>query len=119
MNNHPGRKPRERAAPVITPCTAAGWTPATPAVLIDLQQRAGLTDAQMGALCHAGLQTWRNWRRDAGDPSRRQMPAASMELLCLALMVGAVERGPYVPPGDWALPYVRRELLLWFARPRA
>ncbi len=28
-----------------------------------------------------------------------------------------VAHGPYVPPGDWMLPWVRNELALWFRRP--
>lgn len=36
---------------------------------------------------------------------------------CIALAVGTVAHGPYVPPGDWMLPWVRNELALWFRRP--
>lgn len=116
MTNHPGRKPGPRAPAVVTPSLPLGAQPATPDVLIDLQGRAGLTDAQMASLCRAGVQTWRNWRRDPADPCHRQIPLASMELLCLALMVGSTESGPYVAPGDWCLPYLRREFALWFRR---
>ena len=40
----------------------------------------------------------------------------AMGLLCIVLAVGTVERGPYVPPGDWMRPWVRDELCLWFRR---
>lgn len=109
MTNHPGRKPGPTLAPVLTSCLPAGMQPASAAVLIDLQQRAGLSDAQMAQLCRAGVQTWRNW---TAIPARRAMPPASMELLCLALMVGTVEHRPFVAPGAWCMPFVRREFAL-------
>ena len=103
MTNHPGRKP----GPLGPFASRAEQS----ARLASLRREADLSQPQAAALVHAGVQTWRQWER-----GERAMPAAAMELLCLALIVGTVERGPYVPPGDWLLPYVRREFALWFRR---
>ena len=76
-----------------------------------LRAKASLTQPVMADLCRAGLQTWRQWER-----GERAMPAAAMELLCLALIVGTVAHGPHVEAGDWLLPFVRPEFCLWFRR---
>ena len=60
---------------------------------------------------YAKLTTWQAW-----EHGTRRMPAATMELWCIALAVGTVARGPYIAPGDWMLPWVRDELCLWFRR---
>lgn len=99
MPNHPNRRPRGGLAP-------------SGLLLRDLREQAGLTQAQAAELVRATEATWRAW-----ESGLRRMPAAAMELFCLTLAVGTVERGPYVPPGDWMLPWVRNELALWFRRP--
>lgn len=100
MTNHPNRRPRGGTAP-------------SPLLLLDLRTRAGLTQADAAELLGVGDKTWRDW-----EAGRRRMPAGMMELLCILMAVGTVERGPYVPPGDWMRPWVRDELCLWFRRPR-
>lgn len=100
MTNHPNRRPRGGVAP-------------SPLLLRDLREQAGLTQTQAAELVRATEATWRAWESGA-----RRMPAAAMELLCIVLAVGTVERGPYVPPGDWMRLWLRDELCLWFRRPR-
>lgn len=99
MTNHPNRRARGGPSP-------------SGLLLRDLRERAALTQAQAGALVRVSEIAWRSWENGA-----RRMPAATMELWCLALAVGTVAHGPYVPPGDWMLPWVRNELALWFRRP--
>jgi transcriptional regulator with XRE-family HTH domain len=96
MANHPNRRARGGPSP-------------SGLLLRDLRERAGLTQAQAGALVRVSEIAWRSWENGA-----RRMPAPAMELLCIVLAVGTVERGPYVPPGDWMLPWVRDVLCLWF-----
>lgn len=100
MTNHPNRS-RPRA-----------WLTPPADVIRELRARAGITQVQAAEMTRAALRTWEQWER--GD---RRMPAATMELWCIALAVGTVAHGPYVPPGDWMLPWVRHELALWFRRP--
>lgn len=100
MTNHPNRS-RPRA-----------WITPPADVIRELRAQAGITQVQAAEMTRAALRTWEQWER--GD---RRMPAATMELWCIALAVGTVAHGPYVPPGDWMLPWVRNELALWFRRP--
>lgn len=100
MTNHPNRS-RPRA-----------WLTPPAVVIRELRAQAGITQVQAAEMTRAALRTWEQWER--GD---RRMPAATMELWCIALAVGTVAHGPYVPPGDWMLPWVRHELALWFRRP--
>ena len=101
MTNHPNRRARGGPSP-------------SGLLLRELRERAGLTQAQAGALVRVSEIAWRSWENGA-----RRMPAPAMELLCIVLAVGTVARGPYVPPGDWMRPWVRDELCLWFrAEPR-
>lgn len=100
MTNHPNRS-RPRA-----------WLTPPADVIRALRAQAGITQAQAAEMTRSALRTWEQWER--GD---RRMPAATMELWCIALAVGTVAHGPYVPPGDWMLPWVRNELALWFRRP--
>ena len=72
-----------------------------------------MTRSELKQLLGVGDKTWRDW-----EAGRRRMPAGMMELLCILMAVGTVERGPYVPPGDWMRPWVRDELCLLFRRPR-
>lgn len=99
MTNHPNRRARGGPSP-------------SGLLLRDLRERAGLTQAQAGALVRVSEIAWRSWENGA-----RRMPAPAMELLCIVLAVGTIERGPYVPPGEWMRPWVRDELALWFRRP--
>ena len=101
MTNHPRRR-------------KSGGPSPSGLLLRELRERAGLTQAQAGALVRVSEIAWRSWENGA-----RRMPAPAMELLCIVLAVGTIERGPYVPPGDWMLPWVRDELCLWFRRPVA
>lgn len=98
MTNHPRRR-------------KSGGPSPSGLLLRDLRERAGLTQAQAGALVRVSEIAWRSWENGA-----RRMPAPAMELLCIVLAVGTIERGPYVPPGDWMRPWVRDELCLWFRR---
>lgn len=100
MTNHPNRS-RPRA-----------WLTPPAVVIRELRAQAGITQVQAAEMTRAALRTWEQW--DRGD---RRMPAATMELWCIALAVGTVARGPYIAPGDWMLPWVRNELALWFRRP--
>lgn len=100
MTNHPNRS-RPRA-----------WITPPADVIRELRARAGITQVQAAEMTRAALRTWEQWEAGA-----RRMPAATMELWCIALAVGTVAHGPYVPPGDWMLPWVRNELALWFRRP--
>ena len=97
MTNHPNR-PRPRA-----------WITPPADVIRELRARAGITQAQCAEMTRAALRTWEQWER--GD---RRMPAATMELWCIALAVGTVAHGPYIAPGDWMRPWVRDVLCLSF-----
>ena len=99
MTSHPRRRPRGGTAP-------------PPELLRKLRDGALLTQTQAAALVYAKLKTWQAW-----EHGTRQMPAATMELWCLALAVGTVAHGPYIAPGDWMRPWVRDVLCLWFRRP--
>ncbi len=102
MTNHPNRKGPQGPFSSLSEQSSR---------LKSLRAEASLTQPAMADLCRAGLQTWRQWER-----GERTMPAAAMELLCLALIVGTVEHGPHVSAGNWLLPYVRDEFCLWFRR---
>ena len=96
MTSHPRRRPRGGTAP-------------PPELLRKLRDGALLTQTQAAALVYAKLKTWQAW-----EHGTRRMPAATMELWCLALAVGTVAHGPYIAPGDWMRPWVRDVLCLWF-----
>ena len=91
----------------------------TPALLADLQRTASvcagraIPDREMAELCRASVKAWRNW---CGRADGRKMPLSAIELLCIALAVGTIEHGPYIPPGDWMRPWVRDALCLWFRK---
>ena len=87
MTNHPNRRARGGPSP-------------SGLLLRELRERAGLTQAQAGALVRVSEIAWRSWENGA-----RRMPAPAMELLCIVLAVGTVARGPYVPPGEWMRPW--------------
>lgn len=72
--------------------------------LRELRAETGLTQAQCARMCHAGLRTWKHW--EAGT---RAMPRASMELWCLAVLVGG-----HRPIGGWCVPWVRSEFVRRF-----
>lgn len=55
--------------------------------------------------------------RNAGGMPTHGMAQLIEDMMPRVLAVGTIERGPYVPPGDWILPWVRNELALWFRRP--
>ena len=101
MTNHPNR-PRPRA-----------WLTPPAEVVRTLRAQAGITQVQCAEMTRSALRTWEHWEAGA-----RRMPAATMELWCLALAVGTVAHGPYIAPGDWMRPWVRDVLCLWFRRPR-
>lgn len=71
-----------------------------PAALRQLIDDAAITQPRAAALCHAGLRTMQQWL--AGD---RRMPAASAELLCIALVVHHL-----IAPGPWLTQWVRPEI---------
>jgi putative transcriptional regulator len=95
MPNHPNRGPQ------------GPFLPPAPEVVRALRDDACLSQTHAASLVHAGLRTWQQW--EAGD---RKMPAATMELWCLALVVGS-----YIAPGEWLRPFVRPDFIVFFQRP--
>ena len=93
--NHPNRKPKDGALPSDVRAIRA---------------MAGITQEVARGLIYVGSRTWEGYESD------RMMPRSAMELWCIALAVGTLDHGPYLAPGDWMLPWVRRDLALFFQR---
>jgi hypothetical protein len=104
MTNHPNR-PKRMDGPFADLDEQS-------ATLRDMRDRAGLTQFQAGFHARAPLKTWIKW-----ESGERAMPGAAMELFCLAMVVGDVDHGPWLPAGDWLQRWVRHEFWLFFQRP--
>ena len=76
----------------------------SPAQLRAILADAGLTQAQAAALCRSSLRGFTQWLLPDG-PGSRTMPAASAELLCLAIIASG-----RLPPGDWCAPWLSADL---------
>lgn len=75
-----------------------------PAHLVELRLMAGLTQEQCAKMTLAGLRTWKHW--EAGT---RAMPLAALELWCMAVLAGK-----HLAPGEWCIPWVRKEFMRLF-----
>ena len=71
-----------------------------PAQLRAILADAGLTQAQAAALCRSSLRGFTQWCQGS-----RGMPAASAELLCLAIIASG-----RLPLGDWCAPWLSADL---------
>lgn len=76
----------------------------SPAQLRAILADAGLTQAQAAVLCRSSLRGFTQWLLPDG-PGSRTMPAASAELLCLAIIASG-----RLPPGDWCAPWISDDL---------
>ena len=72
----------------------------TPAQLRAILADAGLTQSHAAELCRSSLRGFTQWCQGS-----RTMPAASAELLCLAIIAAG-----RLPPGEWCAPWISADL---------